>query len=201
MRNIFTTIVCLLWFGIYAQSIKEQLTQVTTIEDAKKFAQENQNLDAQLIFSIPEIENDEFATKLSTAKPGDIFSDIYFTYKILFTTKIQAFRVSYIYLDGGKLSVKEIEKLRTRILEDYKNGNAFALLAKKYSMDNSKDGDLGWFSEGTMVPEFETAIKNHKQNDVFKVDVPDKKWYYIVLKTFNDKEVEELSILKIKSST
>ncbi|MNX46083.1 Peptidyl-prolyl cis-trans isomerase C [compost metagenome] len=201
MRNIFTTIVCLLWFGIYAQSIKEQLTQVTTIEDAKKFAQENQNLDAQLIFSIPEIENDEFATKLSTAKPGDIFSDIYFTYKILFATKIQAFRVSYIYLDGGKLSVKEIEKLRTRILEDYKNGNAFALLAKKYSMDNSKDGDLGWFSEGTMVPEFETAIKNHKQNDVFKVDVPDKKWYYIVLKTFNDKEVEELSILKIKSST
>ncbi|MNS73450.1 hypothetical protein D3C72_1068930 [compost metagenome] len=52
-----------------------------------------------------------------------------------------------------------------------------------------------------MVPEFETAIKNHKQNDVFKVDVPDKKWYYIVLKTFNDKKVEELSILKIKSST
>jgi parvulin-like peptidyl-prolyl isomerase len=201
MRNIFTTIVFLLWFGIYSQSIKEQLTQVTTIEDAKKFAQENQNLDAQLISSIPEIENDEFATKLSTAKPGDIFSDIYFTYKILFTSKIQAFRVSYIYLDGGKLSVKEIEQLRTKILEEYKNGNAFAILAKKYSMDNSKDGDLGWFSEGMMVPEFETAIKNHKQNDVFKVDVPDKKWYYVVLKTFNDKEVEELSILKIKSST
>ncbi|MFV7235968.1 peptidylprolyl isomerase [Flavobacterium sp. ZB4R12] len=201
MKNIFAIIVCLLCFEAYAQSIKVQLKQVTTIEDAKKFAQENQNLEAQLISSIPEIENDEFAAKLSTAKLGDIFSDIDFTYKILFTTKIQAFRVSYIYLDGSKLSAKEIEKMRTKILEEYKNGNAFAILAKKYSMDNSKDGDLGWFSEGMMVPEFETAIKNHKQNDVFKVDVPDKKWYYVVLKTFNDKEVEELSILKIKSST
>lgn len=200
MKNIFTIIICLLWFSTHAQSIKDQLTQVTTIEDAKKFAKENQTLEVQLISSIPEIENDEFATKLSTVKTGDIFSDIDFTYKLLFTTKIQAFRVSYIYLDGSKLSAKKIEKLRTRILTEYKNGDTFAILSKKYSMDSNKDGDIGWFSEGMMVREFETAIKNHKQNDIFKVDVPDKKWYYVVLKTFNDKEVKEFSILKIKNS-
>jgi parvulin-like peptidyl-prolyl isomerase len=198
MKNIFKIIACLLCFGTYSQSINEQLKRVTTIEDAEKFAQENQNLDAQLISSIPEIENDEFATKLSATKLGDVFSDIDFTYKILFTTKIQAFRVSYIYLDGSKLSTKEIEKLRTKILEEYKSGNSFAILAKKYTMDSSEDGDLGWFSEGMMVPEFETAIKNHKQNDVFSVNVPDKKWFYVVLKTFEDKEVEKFGILKIK---
>lgn len=200
MKKLFIITVSLFSFGMYAQNRKDQLKQITTFEEAQKFAQENQNLDVQLLSSIPEIENDEFAKKLLTVKTGDIFSDIDFTYKILSTKKVQAFRVSYIYLDGSKLSFKEIEKVRTKILEDYKNGNSFTILAKKHTMDSSKDGDLGWFTEGMMVPDFEKAIKSHKKNDVFKIDIPDKKWHYVVLKTFDDKKVEELSFLKMKNS-
>lgn len=200
MRIKFATLICFLWFGTNAQHNKEELSQITTIEEAKKFALENPNLETQLQYLIPEIENDEFTSKFSTAKTGEILTDVDYTYKILLKSKTLAFRVSYIYLDGSKISIKEIEKLRNKILEEYNNGNPFALLARKYSMDSSKDGDLGWFSEGMMVPEFEDAIKKHKQRDIYKIEIPDKKWYYVVLKTFENKEVEELSILKVKNS-
>jgi parvulin-like peptidyl-prolyl isomerase len=200
MKNIFIIII-LFSFESYSQTIKEQLKQITTVDDAKKFAIENPNLEAELLTVHPEIEFDNFATKFTESKLGDIFSDIEFSYKVLSETTIQAFRVSYIFLDGNKLSLNKIEKLRTEILKEYENGISFASLANKNTMDNNKDGDLGWFIQGMMVPDFEIAIKNHTLNDIFKVDVANEKWYYIVLKTFNNRQVKEFGILKIKSNT
>jgi foldase protein PrsA len=52
------------------------------------------------------------------------------------------------------------EKLANDIFNRLKNGENFADLAKKYSIDpGSKDkgGDLGFFEKGKMVPEFEKA--------------------------------------------
>ncbi|MBF2707772.1 peptidylprolyl isomerase [Flavobacterium soyangense] len=201
MKKLILFIIIFISFQSFSQTIKEQLKQIITIDDAKKLATENPNLEAELLNIHPEIETDDFATKLADAKTGEIFSDLDFTYKILFETNINAFRVSYIFLDASKISLAEIEKLRTEILEEYKNGISFSNLANKYTMDNGKDGDLGWFAEGMMVPDFEKAVKNHKQNDIFKVDIENEKWYYIVLKTFNDKPIREFTVLKIKSNT
>jgi parvulin-like peptidyl-prolyl isomerase len=66
-------------------------------------------------------------------------------------------------------------------------------------MDGNKTGDLNWFNEGEMVPEFEIAVKKHKKDEIFTVDVPERKWYYVTLKTHEDKEIQELTILKIKN--
>jgi parvulin-like peptidyl-prolyl isomerase len=201
MKKLIIFIIIFISFESFSQTIKEQLQQIITIDDAKKLAAENPNLEAELLNIHPEIETDNFVTKLSESKTGEIFSDLDFTYKILFETNINAFRVSYIFLDASKISLTEIEKLRSKILNEYKNGISFSNLAKKYTMDSSKDGDLGWFTEGMMVPDFEKAVKNHKQNDIFKVDITNEKWYYIVLKTFTDKPIREYTVLKIKSNT
>ncbi len=47
-------------------------------------------------------------------------------------------------------------------------GQSFAELAKKFSVDGSKDkgGDLGTFGRGAMVPEFENAAFNGKAGDI-----------------------------------
>ncbi|TLN04346.1 peptidylprolyl isomerase, partial [bacterium] len=51
------------------------------------------------------------------------------------------------------------EKEAQDILAQLKKGASFEELAKKYSTDSTaaKGGDLGWFSKGAMVPEFDKA--------------------------------------------
>ena len=122
-------------------------------------------------------------------------------YKIINKTNNPYYRVSYIYLDGSKYDLKNINALRNRIILKYNNGTPFDFLAKQYSMDENanKGGDLGWFSTGEMHPDFENIIinENHNINDIFTIDIPSKKWYYVVLKTFEPKEILEVEVLKI----
>ena len=59
-------------------------------------------------------------------------------------------------------SKARIEKL----LAEIKNGADFEALAKEHSQDPGsakKGGDLGFFAEGRMVPEFDAALKDMKQ--------------------------------------
>jgi parvulin-like peptidyl-prolyl isomerase len=53
----------------------------------------------------------------------------------------------------------EKESLAKEILEKINKGESFAKLAEQYSTDGSRrrGGDLGEFSKGVMVREFETA--------------------------------------------
>lgn len=60
------------------------------------------------------------------------------------------------------------EKEAQDVLDQLKKGASFEDLAKKYSKDASaaKGGDLGWFSKGAMVPEFEKAAFSLKPGQV-----------------------------------
>lgn len=196
--NKFILLLLLTSFATYSQEITQRLIYINTIEDANKFAQENPDFYIEFVSWTPEIENEEAAQEMADSKIGEIFADDEFAYKIFEITNIPAFRASYIYLDGSKLSLKEINKLRSKILEEYARQKDFTSLFRKYNMDGRQtDGDLGWFITGTMVPEFEDAVKTHKENDIFKVDVPSRKWYYIVLKSFDNIEIKRFTLLKI----
>jgi len=54
------------------------------------------------------------------------------------------------------------------VMSQLKKGASFEELAKKYSKDSSaaKGGDLGWFSKGAMVPEFDKAVFGLKEGQL-----------------------------------
>lgn len=54
------------------------------------------------------------------------------------------------------------------ILAQIKGGSDFALMAAQYGTDGTKDkgGDLGWFQDGQMVPEFNKFVKAGNKGDM-----------------------------------
>lgn len=82
------------------------------------------------------------------------------------------------------------EENAKEIAEEIKNGLEFEEAAKKYSKCPSKDkgGDLGYFSKGKMVPEFEEATFNMDVNTVSE-PVKTQFGYHIIKVT--DKQPEQ----------
>ena len=137
-----------------------------------------------------------------TKKKGDTITTKNHCYKVLSDTLKTIFRVTYIYIDGSKFSFKQVDSIRDIILSKYKSGITFEVLAKEYNMDgNPSNGDTGDFREKMMMQEFEDAVKEHKKNDVFKVDIRSNNWFYVVKKTYDDRITKEITVLKIQSSS
>ncbi len=200
MRKIAFLFLILFFQNIYSQKIKDKLDKVTTIEEAEIFIEENPELIPEIFNISPEIDT-LVPANFKTLKAGNIISENGNTFKVISVSKWKALRVSYIYLDGSKISLNEINKLRPQIISQYKKGTKFPDLAKKYTMDGNVNADLNWFTEDMMVTEFVNAIKIHKKGEIFTVDVPENKWYYVTLKTYDDKEVTKITLLKVKSSS
>jgi peptidyl-prolyl cis-trans isomerase D len=61
------------------------------------------------------------------------------------------------------------QKKANDILARVRKGEDFGKLAAEFGSDGTKDrgGDLGWFTEGAMVPAFNDAVKNGKKGDQF----------------------------------
>ncbi|AJE04743.1 peptidylprolyl isomerase [Geobacter pickeringii] len=59
------------------------------------------------------------------------------------------------------------EKEAQDVSKELKAGGNFEELAKKHSIDSAaaKGGDLGWFSKGSMVPEFEKVVFGLKEGE------------------------------------
>ncbi len=201
MKSLLRIIFYFIGVSAFGQNIDKQMETVTTVAQADAFIKSNTNLDAQLLTISSDKDTSDINKKLFLKNLGDIFPDDNFTYKIIESVNALSFRVSYIYLDGNKLSLQSIDSLRKIILHKYKNGISFLDLVKEYNMDSNKKGDLGWFTEGMMMKEFEMAVRSHKLNDIFTIDIPSKKWHYVTLKTFDDKNIKTLIILKVKNST
>jgi parvulin-like peptidyl-prolyl isomerase len=187
------------FLNLHSQSIENKLDNIKTIEEAEKFVVDNPELTPEIFTVSPEMDTVNVPAHFKTFKVGHILNEGGNIFKVISVNKGKAFRVSYVYLDGSKLSISEINKLRPQIISQYKKGTPFSDLAKKYTMDGNVTGDLNWFTEGMMVPEFESAVKNHKKGELFTVDIPEKKWYYVTFKTHEDKEMTEITMLKVKN--
>lgn len=87
------------------------------------------------------------------------------------------------------------EDLRTQaqqVLQEVKNGADFAALAKQYAADSTgeRGGDVGWFSRGEMVPEFERAAFSLKKGEIYPTLVETVYGFHII--RLDDKKTEKV---------
>jgi foldase protein PrsA len=82
---------------------------------------------------------------------------------------LREIRASHILISPEEGKDEEAKKLAEQILERVKKGEDFAALAKEYSDDpgnSDKGGDLGYFTTGRMLPEFEKVAFALKPGEV-----------------------------------
>ncbi|WP_430468055.1 peptidylprolyl isomerase [Winogradskyella ouciana] len=208
MKQLFFLFLLIPFLGFSQDSLEQELDSISTTEEAKTFAKTHKKANKSKLYTFNKekhktrLADDLF--KLSKGAKKVVKSEDKTTYyKIIDKETVLHYRASYIYFDGNKMSLENINKKRAKIMAQYKQGYRFDALAKLHSMDISanRGGDLGWFPEGKMHPEFEEAIKNHNTNDIFTLDIEEGKWYYIVLKTYDAKPIEEITVLKYTEAT
>ena len=103
-------------------------------------------------------------------------------------------KLSEIFKNDEKLKV-EIKNRAQDALAQVQAGKDFAALAKELSEDPgsaANGGDLGYFSKGQMVPEFEKAAFSLKPGDISKELVETSYGFHII-------KVEDKKVNKIKN--
>jgi len=124
-----------------------------------------------------------------------------FQRKVIAKGNEEVCKAMYIYLNGKKHTMTEIQKLREEIINKYNNGTPFLELVKMYNEDGNPTGELNWFYRGMMTEEFDTAVRKQKAGKIFIVDVPINDWFYVVLKSEENKTLECTYSIGIKVGT
>lgn len=200
-RLLFFLLLPLFQINAQEEYTNQDLDSVLNLNQAQRFLKSHPQKGNEIITFNEENHKTNMVRDLFSRGRISVESEMYNTnYKVVERKSIPHYRASYIYLDGSKMNKAEINVTRKKIIQKYHEGIPFSQLANQYSMDNnaSRGGDLGWFTEGTYYQEFEDAIiNNHQVNDIFMLDIDERNWYYVILKTFDVKEIREIKALKI----
>jgi parvulin-like peptidyl-prolyl isomerase len=199
MKYGFVILLLMIRSVMIAQpTVTEQFQKITTVDQAKQYIEANPNLKPTLLQLSYGKDTTLIDKRLLKQSKGDVFSVGYVTYKVLEAKETVNYRASYVFLDGGSLSTSEINSLKKLISQKLAAGANVSQLSDQYTMDgNTTHGDTGWFFGEEMVPkEFQTGVKNHKKGDIFFVDVSEKQWHYIVLKTYDDQITKDITVLR-----
>ncbi len=200
MKTVLLITFALFNLVSFGQDNTKKIKKVKTVDQANAFIKANPNLKGEIIQINSGTDSSAIAKKIIEDKSGNPIIIEAYTYKVIEIKKSSLLRASYINLLGDKYSIHQIDSIRKVIIAKYNNGIPFSDLAKEYNTDGNPNCDLGWVPEEMLITEFSTAIKEHKTGDLFTIDAPCNSWYYVTLKTFDDREVKIYSVLKIKSA-
>lgn len=199
MKNLLLLIsLCASLPSIAQLTVREQFQKINTVADAEKYISANANLKPALMKVVYGKDSTNLDKRLLKQNKGDIFAVGYVTYKVIDVLESVQYRGSYVFLDRGTLSNREIDSLSKVIVQKLNQGIPFEKVSDEYSMDgNNTQGDTGWFfGEETVPRELQEGLKKHVKGDIFFVDVPERQWYYIVKKTYDDDLKKEMTVLK-----
>ncbi|MFA7244862.1 MAG: peptidylprolyl isomerase [Candidatus Magasanikbacteria bacterium] len=116
-----------------------------------------------------------------------------FVSKIVYPTELEK-KLAAKYVEENPIENNDEETVRMQaleILKAIKEGEDFAKMAAEYGTDGTatQGGDLGWFSRGMMVPEFEEVAFSLKKGELNEDLVKTTFGYHILQVT--DKKVEK----------
>jgi len=115
-------------------------------------------------------------------------------------------RARHILMDAEKegASADDLKVAAEKVLAELKaNPGKFAELAKQYSIDPgsaAQGGDLGFFSKGAMVPEFEQAVFTQKKNELSGLVKSQFGYHIIEVTDIRGGEVQTLDEVKAQIS-
>lgn len=204
MKKIATLVLLTFSLSAFAQKsaqVEKQLKKINSKTQADKLKTKKSSWNIRVIdVNVNDTNVDPVLKSLNVGDMRTVEENgVTYVYKVLERKNVMEFRASHIYLSGDILSKSYIDSLRKTIIEQYKAGTDFSELSRMYSTYKRPiDGDLGWFKENIMVKEFEYAVKDHKKGDIFTIDIPSKNWYYVALKTYDDRITQILKIVKVK---
>jgi parvulin-like peptidyl-prolyl isomerase len=199
MKLLFGVMFLFLSATLFAQpTVREQFEKIKTVQDAEKYITANPNLKPAILRLSYGKDTALIDKRLLKQNKGAVFSVGFVTYKVIDVEESIQYRASYVFLDRGSLNNKEVDSLSKIIVQKHSSGTPFEQLADQYTMDgNTTHGDLGWFYGEDMVPkELQDAVAKHKLGEVFFVDVPERQWYYIVKKTYDDQIKKDIVVLR-----
>ncbi|WKN32636.1 SurA N-terminal domain-containing protein [Porifericola rhodea] len=108
----------------------------------------------------------------------------YTLYKVSEVTEdtVSYAKASHILFKTDNVEESEARKKAQDVLNQLLNGADFAELARQNSEDvtASRGGDLGWFPEGRMVPEFEDAIFSSNSSGLIRKLIKTDYGYHII---------------------
>ncbi|MCK8481421.1 peptidylprolyl isomerase [Psychroserpens algicola] len=200
-----TTLLFISTIAFAQKEFEKSLDSVQTLDDVTLFFKKHKKAKGKVIVFNEEKHKTQMAQDIFKMSVGakkyfkDAPQKTY--YKVIEKYEIPYYKVSCVFLDGQKKSIEDINTIRQTVISKYGKGYRFEDLAKQYSMDMSakQGGDLGWFTNGDLHPDFESAVIDGAYNvdDIFTLDIPDIKAYYVVLITEDKKLIEEAKVLKV----
>ena len=193
MRIIITFYLIFL-FAINLQS--QVLKDVNTVKDAEMFVILNRNIKAEV--KTVSFSRNEDSLAYYKNKVAEL--EVLGKGKLLESKPIVAIKVNYIYFNGEQLSMQEINNKRAVIFEKHKKGASSDDLVREFNMDgNIKDGgNFGWIDENNIDKTFASEVKKHKKGAAFKIDIPERNWYYVVFKLYDDQKKYLIQYIEIK---
>lgn len=179
-----------------AQNNAEYLKNINSIDEAKIFILYTPNVQAEIIEYWSGCDSCKYTMNTLTAIRDSIITFDSLNSKVLDFRENYFYKSSYIFFDGRELSINQIDSLRRLVISEYKNGIGFKTLFFQYNMSTRESEIMDWINGNMLLDEFEIALNDHNLGEIFFVDVPEDKFYYVVLKTHNVQIVTILSIIK-----
>jgi hypothetical protein len=207
MKHFLCALAFVASSAAFAQTIEKDFKKIDTPQQAEDYIDGKKRKTHRLLVFNEENHKTKLAKELiSSSKGKTVVTETQFekTYlKVIEKSNDPHYRLQYIFLDGSKMSRKNIENTTKTIVSRHESGlETFPNLAKKYSMAVNKfqGGDTSWvkLSELPAPLANEDDILNHDIDAVYSVSDVDNNLFYIVKKTHSIRRLKEVKVLRVK---